>query len=493
MNVLSRPFYDLGIGQFAELIPRENPGAYSAPEYLSRSVLLSGRDYFVIYDAVVEPQLSHRFSWFVRRGDQMPSIQFVRGASSKSQDTHRTEIQTAETTGFWMDGQGDSMAVISHRKDLKIEAKGFGCIVHGDGIEDLIFRNPDPIHFSDGPVAFSGTSGLIRRGNDETGFALFHGTQIGVEGFSVATTDTEIGIGGTIAAGRAPQGEYFAPKAGSIRVIASQLSDKAVFYMDGEAQSARRDGEGLIVELKPGNHHWELTDQLPVPPAPMILRTENYAGGARVFLSRVSSATEYRIETSSDNGVTWVATTTGAQTTLQVNGLTDGKKIHVRAVALNAQHESAPGPEYPIYGTQEAPKAPDGLHVALTDGSATITWGEVLGVTEYRLYSRKSGEKNFRLVAHGLDRSYVDQRPEIRASLPKPDSRLPGTSNSIEYCITAVNGNGEGARSRVADTNPGSWRNWDPMPGEPFRRTFDDDAPSASIRVPTKWPRYYPQ
>jgi hypothetical protein len=31
-NVLSRPCYDLAIGQFAELVPRQEPGAYSAPE-----------------------------------------------------------------------------------------------------------------------------------------------------------------------------------------------------------------------------------------------------------------------------------------------------------------------------------------------------------------------------------------------------------------------------------------------------------------------------
>ena len=37
MNVLSRPMYDLGIGQFAELVPREGANAYAAPEYVGRS------------------------------------------------------------------------------------------------------------------------------------------------------------------------------------------------------------------------------------------------------------------------------------------------------------------------------------------------------------------------------------------------------------------------------------------------------------------------
>jgi hypothetical protein len=86
-NVLSRPFYDLGSGQFAEIVPRQEPGAYSAPEYISRSVLLAGHDYFVLYDAVLSPATSHRFSWFVRRGSELPAIHFVRGASASVQET----------------------------------------------------------------------------------------------------------------------------------------------------------------------------------------------------------------------------------------------------------------------------------------------------------------------------------------------------------------------------------------------------------------------
>jgi hypothetical protein len=114
-------------------------------------------------------------------------------------------------------------------------------------------------------------------------------------------------------------------------------------------------------------------------------------------------------------------------------------------------------------------------------------------VTEYRLYRRAAGEKEFRLASKGLDRSFEDKQPGIQASLPKPDPTAETRATLIEYCVTAVNGNGEGQRSRIADTNPGSWRNWDPMPGEPFRRVFEDDAPSASIKVAAKWPRYYPR
>ena len=84
-NVLSRPFYDLGAGQFAEIVPRKRPDAYSAPEYVSRSVLLAGHDYFVLYDAVLNQSIAHRLSWFVRRGSELPIIQLVRGADPKGQ------------------------------------------------------------------------------------------------------------------------------------------------------------------------------------------------------------------------------------------------------------------------------------------------------------------------------------------------------------------------------------------------------------------------
>jgi hypothetical protein len=460
---------------------------------VSRSVLLAGHDYFVVYDAVVEPELAHRFSWFVGRGDEMPAIQFVRGASPKSQDTHRTVVETVETTGFWMDGMGDSMAVISHRKDLAAVATPFGCRVRSREVDDLVFDNPDPVHFTDGALAFSGKTGLIRRSSGANAFALFHGTRIAVPGFSISTTDTELGIGGTIAPGRPPQGDYYAPQPSAIRVAAGALPEKTAFYVDGAAQTAQQESGDWVVALPAGQHHWELSDRLPVPVSPAILRSENRAGSARVLVAPVASATQYRFEISHDNGSTWAHAVTSAEPSAEITGLTAGEKLHVRAVALNAEHKSAPGAEYPIYATNDAPLPPDGLHVDLSNGAATVSWGQVLGVTEYRLYVRNAGGQEFRLLYKGLDRSYQDKHPAVRVSLLKPEPSAPEPAGLIEYCVAAVNGNGESARSRIADTNPASWRNWDPMPGEPFRRSFDDYAPSTSIRVPAKWPRYYPK
>jgi hypothetical protein len=493
-NVLLRPFYDLGFGQFAELVPRQEPGAYSAPEYVSRSVLSAGHDYFLVCDRVLHQMVVHRFSWFVRRGSPLPTIQFVQGANQSQRESQRTEIETAELTGFWMDGRGDSMAVVSHLTEIQTEPQPYGCRVHSAEFDDFVFRSAEPVLFEEGTTSFSGTAGIIRRKQDEAEFALFHGTKIGLDGFTVTTTDTDLGIGGTIAPNQPPRGIYYAPAAGSVRIDFSAATEKAVFYVDGAAQAGRHDGDGLVIDLEQGAHRWELTDGLPIPIAPQIGRTENYAGGARVIITPVATASQYHLELSRDNGASWIFAAASTEPVAEIHGLAEGEKVHLRAKAINAAFESEPGSEYPLYVSKQPPPPPDGLQVELLDGSARLTWGEVLGVAEYRLYVRRARNQEFRLLYHGLNCTFTDHDPSIRAPLAQPKERAAASQlNFIEYSVACVNANGEGPRSRMENTDPGSWCNWDPKPGERFRRVFEDMSPSASLRVPTKWPRYYPQ
>ena len=145
-------------------------------------MLLAGHDYFVLYDDVLNESTVNRLSWFVRRGSELPSIQFARGRSAEDRETQRTDHQTEATTGVWFDGVGDSMAVVSHRKDLQVDATHYGCRVHNDSLDDLVFRNPDSVQFKDGETCFDGSAGLIRRTPRAIEFALFHGTRIGVAG-----------------------------------------------------------------------------------------------------------------------------------------------------------------------------------------------------------------------------------------------------------------------------------------------------------------------
>lgn len=488
-NVLSRPMYNLGVGQFTEIVPRQSPVPYSAPDYVSRSILLAGHDYFVLYDALADQSLEHRLSWFVRRGSPLPTIKLVRGDGGDARQTHRTDLQTDATTGVWFDGVGDSMAVVSHRKDIQVDAMPYGCRVQSESMDDLVFQSPQSsVEFHDGSASFNGTAGLIRRRQDGVEFAMFHGIQIGVSGFVFMTPDTELGISGVIVSGRPPRGEYYAPS--SSTVVITSPSPALRLYVDGKAQTGVQHEDGILFRLEAGHGQWELTESLPVPIAPVILRTENHAGGGRIFAGAVASATRYRFELSKDNGITWSTVGLQGEPVRNLVELASGEKVHVRAVAINDAHESDPGPEYPLYVTSDPPLPPDGLSVQLSDGAATLSWGEVLGVTEYRLYRRAIGTESYRLIYRGMRREYRDAHIGIKAVAAVPYEPGGSTSGLLEYSVAAVNGNGEGPRSRVADSNPQSWRNWDPRPGEPFRRVYS--YPPDSRSSPDVWPRYYP-
>ena len=491
-NVLSRPFYNLGTGQFAEIIPR--PVAAGEPdfEYVSRSILLAGSEYFVVYDAVINQAIVHRLSWFVRRGSELPSIQLVHGAAATDRETQRTDHQTDATIGVWFDGVGDSMAVVSHRKDVKVEGTTFGCRVRVGDALDLVFRSHTPTHFADGTNLFDGTAGLIRTTHGETHFSLFHGTRIGVLGFVITTESTDLGIGGSITAGQQPIGKYYAPTRSTIRVTTPRLAGNYAFYIDGALKALTREADAMVIELPEGTHHWQLTDRLPVPIAPRVVRTENHAGGAIVVIEPVAAATQYRLELSLNGGSAWSTVSVQNETRIDLVGLSEGQKVHVRCIALNSLHESLPGLEYPIYITAHAPLPPDGLQIQLANGAATITWGEFLGVREYRLYGRARGEREFQPLYRGPDRRYVDKRPTIKACNESPGGLIKSSAADIfEYAVAAANGNGESIMSRVANTDPTSWLNWDPRPGEGFRRVYNyepNSPPSAS-----EFSRYYPQ
>ena len=129
-----------------------------------------------------------------------------------------------------------------------------------------------------------------------------------------------------------------------------------------------------------------------------------------------------------------------------MSGMSEKTKVHVRAIAANATHESVPGPEYPIYIAGKPPLPPDGLSVALRQQAAVLTWGEVLGVTEYRLYA---GD---RLVYRGMARAFTDAKA------------------GAQYSVSAVDGNGEGPHSVAVNADRDGWLTFDPKPGERFRR-----------------------
>lgn len=77
MNELVAPLYDLDIVQLAELRSAKGKDSFAWPEYLSRSILLVGTDYFLLYDQTgTNWRAGARFSWFVQKEDEFPQIVF---------------------------------------------------------------------------------------------------------------------------------------------------------------------------------------------------------------------------------------------------------------------------------------------------------------------------------------------------------------------------------------------------------------------------------
>jgi len=151
-------------------------------------------------------------------------------------------------------------------------------------------------------------------------------------------------------------------------------------------------------------------------------------------------------------------------------------KIHVRLIAANAQQQSDPGDAYPIYITDKPPAPPDGLYLHLSANRADASWGQVLGISAYRLYRRRFGETDaaWTLVHEGLDQSFSDRNADgvvTANALPGPENAQVVPRTIYEYAVAAVNGIGEGPRSHGVSTDPAGWQVWWP-PNQPeqFKR-----------------------
>jgi hypothetical protein len=302
--------------------------------------------------------------------------------------------------------------------------------------------------------------------------------RVGAGGLELATGDPDLGIGATFAEGAPAEarGRYFGREETTLRLRTEGLPEGAAFYIDGAEQDVQRSGDTLTVALPAGEHQWEVTTGRPRPPAPTMQRTANRSGGATVFFTSVDGASRYRIEVSRDGGASWKAVGTTEAPPYELTRRENGTKVHVRAVAVNPEHESSPADEYPLYVTGDVPSSPDGLKVRLGEGEATLSWGKVLGTSEYRLYRREKGAAAFKEVYRGTKRSYLDTEANVVEAYEDPEQPLPPAGERdftlYEYVVTAVNGNGESAKSVPVTTNPSSWLNWDPRSGERYRRRY---------------------
>jgi hypothetical protein len=360
----------------------------------------------------------------------------------------------------------------------------------------MVFRDPAGIRFTQNGIRFEGKAGLIREAADgHWQVAIFGGGTVARGGLVLTAGQGSVAAWASDAG--AIEGRVSAPAAEAVQIAIPDSLSRAVLYLDGTAQGPVTGGRAVL-QVPAGSHTWELSATAPHLIAPRVLRTDNGAGSADVYFAESAGATGYRIELSRDNGASWTASGGGAANPLRITGLRTGEKIHVRVIASNAAHSSAPGAEYPVYATDRPPEAPDGLRLHLENGQVEATWGEVLGAPAYSLYRRAAGG-TWTQVYRGADRRFLDHVTGVVAPYPEPGmaaaAKRRGAAVPIyEYAVAAVNRNGEGARSVAGNTDPASWRNWDPKPGEPFRRRFTYNTTNyRDLGQEENTSRYYPK
>ncbi|SDM49326.1 fibronectin type III domain-containing protein [Kriegella aquimaris] len=466
MSVLDSPMYDLGIGQFAEIRSSEgNP--YSWPEYQGRSIMLLGDDYFILYDDVHDNNIPGRLSWFTHPDEELPEIEIIkaggRGSYSNNGKVNKTELFGKESEGVWYDGTGDFLTFVSHKKGFKVEPTFYGGIItRREGSKDYIFRNDLPVKIDEAGMVFSGTAGFIR--DKEPGvqeWALFHGTEIGNDKFSVSTTNQDAGISLVFSNEQNISGNYSSLKNSEVTFKWHHRSrpKNIRFYLDGVKHPVKVGDNEMTVIIPAGIHIWNLTLGMPDLSRPEINYTNNEKGKVSFDVRPVAGATSYRFEYSTDVGENWTTFNRKSKPQIVIEPLGNEAKGYVRIIALNKERESQPSVIYPVYFTIEKPHYPDGLKLDIQDENINLTWGKVLGCNEYKLYRRKKGSKKFQLI-------YVGNKNQFT------DVHLSGNS-IFEYAITAVNGNGESEMSNVVNNDPSSWLNFNPMPNEPFRRSVN--------------------
>ncbi|MDF2722519.1 MAG: hypothetical protein K0Q59_2194, partial [Paenibacillus sp.] len=122
---------------------------------------------------------------------------------------------------------------------------------------------------------------------------------------------------------------------------------------------------------------------------------------------------------------------------------------------LNEQHEGPYSHEVPVYPTEAAPPAPDGLDVIVQGDALFISWGKILGALNYKLYElAPTGEK--KLIYEGKETSCAWTRDDQAIR---------------RYVVSAVNRNGEGEVCRhPVDDDPASLRNYKPLIDRSFNR-----------------------
>lgn len=479
-NDLTEPLLDFGFAQFAQVLA----GPYASPAYRSRSVLMSGSDYIIIYDQVGDRTVRGRFSWFVSEKDEFPSIRQLKpGAAGYAAEPgvpagiapHQHVNRHEDSKGLCYDGNGNFLTMVSHHTNayngfgpiLNVAATDYGAKIEMSGRVDYVFRDEAEIHYAEQRMSFDGYAGIIRLfGEYRAEAALFMGNRIGAWGVEMTLSSAE-GNGYPEAAGigfilekEELRGTFFCRTAHVAEVSLPESLDAEAFslYVDSAPHPFQRVRDRRIrFRLPPGRHAWEWTAGRPIPERADNIGYAAASGRSDIRWAASAGAEFYHLDRSDDGGVTWKPAARDIPGTSYRLAGENGTKCHIRVRAANESKEGEWSDDYPVYFTESAPKAPDGLRIRRLDGGFALTWGWQLGADRYKLYRRERGSEHAAsLIYEGELHEYTDR--DVSAG------------RIYEYQVSASNGNGEGPLSPARNTEPGGLTDWDPRPEETFRR-----------------------
>jgi hypothetical protein len=479
MNDLTEPFYDLGSAQFAEILARPGPDAYSWPEYESRSVMLVGHDYIIAYDAMNDMS---RVSWNTVKGeDKMPTVIPISGENAFRTTQTSVGGRGEVTEGMRLEpykGGGDRMTLVSHRQDLKVinaiskagrPGSTFSEVISPEG-NDFIYQQRVSFHSDDKGRVFTGRAGVIRQFKDgRTEMNLFHGELIGTRDLQLAVDNPSLGISATFKTPGEVSGQFFSREGGNLTLtLPAGVPQGLRLFVNGAPVPVRMEANKLTAQLHPGVGSWQLSTGPAVPMAPEITHSVARTDGATIQFTPVASADGYRIECSRDGGLTWAPAGTSKTSDFTLAGIEAPKKVHLRVIALDGDTPGLPGKDYPVYVTGKPVGPPDGLRLALAKDEATASWGEVLGAKDYVLYRRKAGALAWQEIYRGAACSHLDKAEGILPAATEPGLQADALKQPVElpviyeYAVSAADAVGESGKSQFATTDPASWRNWYP-------------------------------
>ena len=168
------------------------------------------------------------------------------------------------------------------------------------------------------------------------------------------------------------------------------------------------------------------------------------AGNAQVTLGWTASAgaTSYNIYRGTATGTETLIKTGVTTTSFTDTGLTNGTTYFYKVTAVNAVGESAKSNEASVTpsATGGAPAAPTGLTATPSSGQVALSWNPVAGATSYNVY-RGTSSGTETLFESGI------------ISTTNTDATVTN-GTTYYYEVTAVNANGESAKSNEVSATP---------------------------------------